>query len=243
MTAEANGPSLAVRVRRDGPFPLDVAFDAPPGVTVLFGPSGAGKTTTLSTIAGLLRPSSGTIALGGEPWFDSSSKIDVAPRDRRLALVFQSLALFPHLTAIDNVSYGMPRSVPARDRRDQALVLLNRLRAAHVAARRPATFSGGEARRVALARALASCPRVVLLDEPFASLDGQLRRELVDDFRRSLRELSVPVILVTHDRWEARQLGQRVILLENGRVQRDASIQELPDEETTPAPALPEKTT
>jgi molybdate transport system ATP-binding protein len=221
------GPSLGVRFRTGGGFPLDVAFEAPPGVTVLFGPSGAGKTTTLCAIAGLVRPSAGRIALGEEAWFDAEARVHVATQARRVAVVFQSLALFPHLTAVDNVTYGMARSLDARARRDQALALLGRLHVGHVATRRPATFSGGEARRVALARALATNPRVLLLDEPFSSLDGQLRRELVEDFGQSLRELQVPVILVTHDRWEALELGHRAVVLGKGKVQRVGGIEEL----------------
>ncbi len=232
MTDEASGAMLRVRIRIEEGFPLDVAFDAPPGVTVIFGPSGAGKTTTLSAIAGLVRPSSGRIALGSEPWFDAAARVDLPPRDRRIAVVFQSLALFPHLTASENVGYGMPRSRAARARRDRARSLLERLRASHVADRKPATLSGGEARRVALARALATSPRVLLLDEPLSSLDGALRAELIEDFRSSLRQLDVPVLLVTHERREARALGQRLVVLEGGKVRQSGSIEELcPDDE------------
>lgn len=222
-------PSLRVRARvttRAG-FALDVDFEAPPGVTVLFGPSGAGKSTTLSAIAGLVRPTSGCVALGQEIWFDGATRVHVPVHRRRVAFVFQSLALFPHMSALQNVVYGMSGTLDrtARDRRGRTL--LDRLRVGHLAGRRPATFSGGEAQRVALARALATSPRVVLLDEPFSALDRELRVELIADLRAFVRELVVPVIFVTHHRDEARALGERVVMLEGGRVTRVGDVGEL----------------
>jgi molybdate transport system ATP-binding protein len=210
-----------------GGFALDVDFEAPPGVTVLFGPSGSGKSTTLAAIAGLVRPTSGRIALGPEAWFDRAARVDVPVHRRRVAFVFQSLALFPHMSAIANVVYGMDRSLDRRAREDRARALLDRLRAGHLADRRPATFSGGEAQRVALARALATSPRVILLDEPFSALDRELRVELIADLRDFIRELDVPVLFVTHHRAEARALGERVVLLEKGRVERIGGVGEL----------------
>jgi ABC-type sulfate/molybdate transport systems ATPase subunit len=133
-------------------------------------------------------------------------------------MVFQSLALFPHMTAAQNVAYGVARSPNRAARRDRAEALLHRLRVAHVADRKPPTFSGGEAQRVAVARALATDPRVVLLDEPFSALDAALRRELAADVREILRELHVPVILVTHHPDEARRQGDRLVLLNRGRI-------------------------
>jgi len=227
------GVTLQVRVARSDGFALDVAFDAPPGVTVLFGPSGSGKSTTLSCIAGLTRPTSGRIALGGETWFDGDARIDVAVHRRRVAFVFQSLALFPHMTAAQNVAYGMDRALDREARRGRAAALLERLRVRHLADRRPATFSGGEAQRVALARALATRPRVVLLDEPFSALDRDLRRDLAADLREFVRELNVPVLFVTHQRQEAHAIGERLVLLEHGRVRRVGGIEEL-DRELEP---------
>ena len=222
-----SGETLKVSVRTTGGFPLDVTFDVPPGVTVLFGPSGSGKSTTLSAIAGLVRPSAGRISIGDDVWFDSAARTHVAVHRRRVAFVFQSLALFPHMTALDNVVYGMDRALapPARARR--AAALLERLRVPHLAGRKPRTFSGGEAQRVALARALATSPRVILLDEPFSALDRELRIELISDLRESIRELDVPVLFVTHHRQEARALGERLVLLEGGRVQRVGKVGEL----------------
>src|SRR5579884_138647 len=229
MGAEA-GPVLRVDVglsRGVGAgFSLDVGFDAPPGVTVLFGPSGSGKSTTLAAIAGLVRPASGRVALGGEAWFDAGAGVNVPVHARRLAFVFQSLALFPHMTAARNVAYGMDDE-DRTTKRERAVAWLERLRVGHVSDRKPATFSGGEAQRVALARALATRPRVVLLDEPFSALDRELRRDLLADLREFVRELDVPVLFVTHHRQEARALGQRVVVLDAGRVERVGTVDEL----------------
>ncbi len=208
-------------------FKLDVDFTAPPGVTVLFGPSGSGKSTTLATIAGLATPAAGRIALGDTAWFDASAGVDVAVHRRRVAYVFQSLALFPHLTAAQNVAYGMPRELDRAARHDKAVTLLDRLHVAHLAPRKPPTFSGGEAQRVALARALAIDPHVILLDEPFSALDRDLRIELIAELRDSLRGLGAPVLFVTHHRQEARALGERLVVLEAGRVVRTGTVDEL----------------
>jgi molybdate transport system ATP-binding protein len=235
-----SGETLKVSLRITNGFALDVAFDVPPGVTVLFGPSGSGKSTTLSAIAGLLRPSSGRVSIGDDVWFDSAVRTHVPVHHRRVAFVFQSLALFPHMTALENVVYGMDRTLDPHARARRAAALLERLRVPHLADRQPRTFSGGEAQRVALARALGTSPRVILLDEPFSALDRELRIELISDLRESIRELDVPVLFVTHHRQEARALGERLVLLEGGRVQsvgkvadlggggRDASFDETP---------------
>ncbi len=214
--------TLAWATRSPGPdgFSLEVAFDAPPGLTLLFGPSGAGKSTVLSAIAGFVRPGAGRVGLGGETWFDAERGIDVAPRTRGVAIVFQSLALFPHMTATQNVAYGVERSIDRAGRRAIADGWLERLRVAHLAARKPPTFSGGEAQRVALARALATKPRVVLLDEPFGALDARLRRDLSADVCTVLRELDVPVLLVTHQPDEVAAPGDRLVALDGGRISR-----------------------
>ncbi|HEY8039462.1 MAG TPA: ATP-binding cassette domain-containing protein [Polyangiaceae bacterium] len=218
---------LRVSIRIANGFALDVDFDVPPGVTVLFGPSGAGKSTTLAAIAGLIRPTSGRIVLGDQVWFDAETRTDVPVHRRGVAFLFQSLALFPHMTAASNVAYGMDRALDRDVRRARAVALLERLRVPHLADRRPPTFSGGEAQRVALARALATSPRAILLDEPFSALDRELRVELVADLRAFVRELDVPVLFVTHHRQEARALAERVVILEGGRVQRVGAIDEL----------------
>lgn len=227
MSADAPAATLHVRVQHTNGFALDVAFDAPPGVTVLFGPSGSGKSTTLACIAGLERPARGHIALGNEAWFDADDRVDVAVHRRHVAFVFQTLALFPHMTAAQNVAYGMSRRVERQARRVRAVTLLERFHVSHLADRKPATFSGGEAQRVALARALATGPRVVLFDEPFSALDRELRQGLVDDLRTFVRELNVPVLFVTHQRLEAHALGQRLVMLEKGRIMHIGAIEDL----------------
>lgn len=217
--------SVRAHVRASNRFDLDVEFVVPPGVTVLLGPSGSGKSTTLSVIAGLVRPDAGRVALGRETWFDSHDRIDRTVHRRRVAFLFQSLALFPHMTAVQNVVYGMERRHDVGQGR--ALEWLERLHVAHVADRKPHTYSGGEAQRVALARALASSPRVVLLDEPFTAVDTELRRELLADVNVFVRALGVPVVLVTHDRQEARELADRFVVLRAGRVERTGERREL----------------
>jgi len=185
------------------PGRLEAAFTAPAGITVLFGPSGAGKSTCLSVIAGLLAPKRGRITLGSE-------LLSALPAHRRrVALVFQSLALFPHMSALENVAYGA-RSEPRR--------WLERMHVTHVADRRPAQLSGGEAQRIALARALASEPRVLLLDEPFSALDSALRAQLSGELKAVVAELQIPTLLVTHDRADAAALGERTVTLEQGKV-------------------------
>ena len=215
-----------------GNFRLDVQLDVPPGVTILFGPSGAGKSTTLLAIAGLVTPASGRVALASDVWFDGAARIDRPVEQRHIAFVFQSLALFPHLTALANVEYGLPRSLPKSERHERAQAMLTRMKVAHLAARRPATFSGGEAQRVALARAFAPSPRLVLLDEPFSALDRALRRDFVADLRAWVAEARVPVIHVTHQRDEARALGDRLARLQDGRIRAIGPVDDFaPDDE------------
>ncbi len=205
-------------------FALDVAFRAPPGVTVLFGPSGAGKSRTLGCIAGLVRPTRGRITLGSDVWFDGQQKEQLAIEKRRVAYVFQSLALFPHMTAEQNVAYGVPRATSAEERRTLAHDMLARMRVPHLADRRPTTFSGGEAQRVALARAFAMSPRVLLLDEPFSALDVTVKRELLAEVGPWVERARIPAILVTHIEEEATVLGHHVVFLEHGKVTGEQPI-------------------
>jgi ABC-type sulfate/molybdate transport systems ATPase subunit len=193
-------------------------LDVSPGITVLFGPSGAGKSTCLVAVAGLVTPSQGRITLGKEVLFDADSGIDLPPDRRRVALVFQSLALFPHMTALQNVAFGISRAIARADRFSTATYWLERMRVTHLAERRPETFSGGEAQRVALARALASGPHVLLLDEPFSAMDAILRQQLSAELSTLIAELSIPTILVTHDREDALRLGTQMVALREGRV-------------------------
>jgi molybdate transport system ATP-binding protein len=231
------------RTGRGATFSLDIALEAPAGVTILFGPSGSGKSTALQIAAGLLRPDRGRVALGAEVWFDSEQGIDLAVERRRIAFVFQSLALFPHMTALANVMYGIDRDQPRDERVDRAHAMLKRLSVDHLAHRRPRTFSGGEAQRVALARALATEPRVILLDEPFSALDRDLRIELARLVRELVDDLGVPAIHVTHSHNMARAMGDHIVRMRAGRVVAEGKLDEvLPrqgeDRDATPMPEL-----
>ncbi len=218
--AETLDVCVRVRPSRKSPFVVDAAFSVPPGITILFGPSGAGKSTTLAAIAGLLVPEAGRIRVGEEVWFDHDARVDRPAHRRGVGLVFQSLALFPHLTALANVAYGIGKTP---DREQRARRLLQKMRVEHLAERHPVTFSGGEAQRVALARAFAIGPRVLLLDEAFSAMDEPLRRELQADVRAFVDEARIPVLQITHHREEARALGDRVVVLEDGRVKAAGS--------------------
>jgi len=217
--------ALTVKVRLvTRSFELDVSFEVPPGVTVLFGPSGSGKSRTLGCIAGIVRPDAGRIVLGGDVWFDDARGLELPIHERRVAYVFQSLALFPHMTAEENVAYGVARGTPAAERRSHAHAMLAKMRVGHLADRKPQTFSGGEAQRVALARAFAMKPRVLLLDEPFSALDAGVKKDLLAEVGEWLSREALPAILVTHDAEEAGALGDQVVLLEKGRVVREAAM-------------------
>jgi molybdate transport system ATP-binding protein len=198
------------------PGRLELALTLPPGLTVLVGPSGSGKSTCLLALAGLLQPATGHVVLAGRTLFDHDRGVSLPPWQRRVALVFQNLALFPHMSVRQNVSFGIARSDM---RRAQAEQWLTRMQVAHVAERKPATLSGGEAQRVALARALASGPALLLLDEPFSALDPVLRGQLSQEVSAVVRELAIPAILVTHHREDARALGDRIVRLRNGAVE------------------------
>jgi molybdate transport system ATP-binding protein len=202
---------LASRTRLD----VDLVFGA--GITAVMGDSGAGKTTLLSSIAGLVRPNAGRIELNGETLFDADRGSFVPAHRRRISLVFQSLALFPHLRVWENVAYGVRRA-PKKIRRERALEWLERAQVRHVADRLPETLSGGEGQRVALARALAAEPRLLLLDEPFSAMDAELRTELGTALLELVRAAGVPAVLVTHDERDAERLAEHIIQLEFGRV-------------------------
>jgi molybdate transport system ATP-binding protein len=198
-------------------FLLDVEFDVPAGFTILFGASGSGKTTTLRSISGIVRPDAGRIAIDDEVLFDSAERIDLPIRKRDVGYVFQDLALFPHLTARANVEFGMSK-VPSRARSLRAEAMMEALHISHAAGRKPREISGGEAQRVALARALAYQPRILLLDEPLSAIDEATKRGIISDLKSINRELRLPIIYVTHSRQEAVSLGERVIVYEQGRV-------------------------
>jgi molybdate transport system ATP-binding protein len=203
--------------RDDSGFALDVRFTAPAGITILFGGSGAGKTTTLGVVAGIVRPDQGRICLAGRVLFDSDRSIDVDISRRSVGYVFQDLALFPHLTVEGNVRYGLRRlAEPERTRRVGEI--LDSFRIAHLKTRMPAEISGGERQRTALARALVTRPSVLLLDEPLSALDAATKGRIVDDLRAWNQARRIPILYVTHSREEVFALGESVIVLENGAV-------------------------
>jgi molybdate transport system ATP-binding protein len=198
-------------------FVLDVSLEAPPGITILFGPSGAGKSTLLDCIAGLARPDAGKIALGDEVLFDSAMHIDIPPRKRHAAYVFQSLALFPHLTVAQNVEYGLSE-LSEQERHARTAEILEAFRVEKLRNQKPGQISGGEGQRTALARSLVTAPRALLLDEPLTGLDAELKAAIVDDLRTWNAAKRIPILYVTHSREEVDALGERVIALDNGRV-------------------------
>ena len=202
-------------------------------VTVLFGPSGAGKTTILRCVAGLERPDRGTIRFGDETWFDSARGIDLAPQERRAGLLFQDHALFPHLSVAANVAYGLG-DLPAAERRRRVEETLALLRLDGLAERRPAQLSGGEKQRVSLGRVLAPRPRLLLLDEPLSALDAPTREALRGELRRLLSHVARPTLLVTHDRIEALALGDRIAVISDGRLRllNSTARDRLPEDST-----------
>jgi molybdate transport system ATP-binding protein len=200
------------------PFVLDLHQLFAPGFTVLFGPSGAGKSTLLDCIAGLQQPDAGEIRLGEKLYFDAASKLSLPPQRRELAYVFQSLALFPHLSAEQNIRYGLDKlAVSEQTARTRSIA--NAFHIQNLLARRPAELSGGEKQRVALARALVTRPRVLLLDEPLTGLDAALRRSILEDLRAWNEANRIPILYVTHNREEVDAIGERVVTLVNGRTQ------------------------
>jgi|SRR5581483_383931 len=231
--------SLEARVLKrfdagQGSFELDVECSAPPGITILFGASGAGKTTLLNCIAGLEKPNSGRIALGQDVLFDSAAKKSEPSWKRRVGYVFQDLALFPHLTAAQNIAYGM-RHRGSRESQESVGAIAHAFRIDHLLHRRPGEISGGERQRVALARSLITNPRVLLLDEPLAALDAGTKAHIVDDLRLWNAKHRIPILYVTHSREEVFALGERVLLLAAGKVLAQGTPHEVmsaPREET-----------
>jgi molybdate transport system ATP-binding protein len=214
---------LKVRVRMERlragalPFVLELDIEVPPGITILFGPSAAGKSTLMDCIAGLARPDSGRIVAGKEVLFDSEARVNRPPQARRIAYVFQGLALFPHMTAAQNVAYGLD-GLPREARSARVTEILEAFRVSKLRMRMPAEVSGGERQRIALARSLVTQPDVLLLDEPLTGLDAGLKTAIVDDLRAWNAARGIPILYVTHTREEVDALGERVIAMDRGRV-------------------------
>jgi len=219
---------LSVAARTElGATALDVGLEVASGTCLaLAGPSGAGKTSVLRVAAGLLRPRAGRVTCGEAVWLDSAAGVDVAPERRRCGYLFQDYALFPHLRAWENVAYPL-RELPRGERRARAHALLERFGMAELAGARPRTLSGGERQRVALARALARRPEALLLDEPLSALDARTRKDAARTLGGLLRDAGVPALLVTHDFAEAAELGDRIGVMDAGRVVQEGSASEI----------------
>jgi molybdate transport system ATP-binding protein len=210
-------PGLDVWLRQDAPIRLEARLSCAPGeLLALVGPSGAGKTTILRAIAGLIAPREGRVACGGEVWLDTSGGVFIRPYRRRVGLVFQSYALFPHMNALGNVAAALGH-LPAAKRRERAAELLASVHLHGLEERRPAELSGGQQQRVALARALARDPAVMLLDEPFSAVDRRTRRALHEEIAELRGNLRIPMVLVTHDLGEVAALADRVCVLDAGQ--------------------------
>lgn len=216
-TSKKNMVDVCVQ-KQQGGFFLDVAFAAEQaGVTALFGPSGAGKTSVVNMVAGLSRPDLGQIVIGGRCCYDAEKKIHLPPEKRRIGYVFQEARLFPHLTVHANLTFGMKRLKPA-DRLvacDQVVALLG---IASLLKRRPARLSGGEKQRVAIGRALLCSPNLLLMDEPLASLDQARKEELLPFIRTLSACFKIPVLYVSHQMDEIEYVADHLVRLENGRV-------------------------
>lgn len=222
-----SSPALEVDVQGTiGDLTIDLSLAVASGPTVIVGPNGAGKTTALMMVLGALSPRRGRVALDGDVVFDRARGIDLPVERRGIGYLPQRYALFPHLDVLHNVAYGIQGRSRA-ERAERAISALRDLGAEALAARRPDELSGGEAQRVALARALAPGPRALLLDEPLAALDASVRREVRSFVAAHLRRLSIPTLIVTHDRADAEAFDGEVIVLERGSAVQRGRLGEL----------------
>ena len=210
-------------------FDLETRFATDASFVAIYGPSGSGKTLTLRAIAGLERPQAGHIRVEGRSLFDAAAGIDLPVPDRRTGYVFQGYALFPHLNVRDNVAFGLRRWYQPRlsaQTRARVQTLLESLEIGHLADSRPSSLSGGQQQRVALARALACEPEILLLDEPFASLNAMLRRSLRADLAAIRRRWGIPAVMITHDIDDVLALADVALAYEEGRVTRTVDLRE-----------------
>ncbi len=220
---------LALDIEKQlGAFRLSVRFEAAGGATALFGPSGAGKTSVVNMIAGLLTPDRGTIVLDRTMLFDAEKQIDVPPHQRRIGYVFQEGRLFPHLSVRQNLDYGRRMSGRPRDAAEfeRIVALLN---IGHLLERRPRLLSGGERQRVAVGRALLMQPRLLLLDEPLASLDAGHKRDILPYLVRLRDDAKIPIVYVSHTPAEVRRIATTVVRLDAGRVVATGGLELLDD--------------
>jgi molybdate transport system ATP-binding protein len=214
------------------PFTLEVDFSTSGGVTVLFGPSGAGKTLTLDIIAGFVRPDEGRVMLDDEILFDAATRVHLEPQARHCGYVFQNYALFPHMTLRENLTFAANCAArsrkPRMERHRKVNEMIERFHLEDSAGRKPSEVSGGQKQRCSIARALIGEPKVLLLDEPARGLDAPLRAELYAALRQVRAEFSTPVVLVTHDLEECLELGEEMLILRDGKlVQSGAPVRVL----------------
>ncbi|WP_449040691.1 molybdenum ABC transporter ATP-binding protein [Paracoccus sp. (in: a-proteobacteria)] len=228
--------SVSISLRhRLADFTLDVAFDAPSGVTVLFGPSGSGKSTVLNAVAGLLRPDAGKVAVGGTVLTDTAQRLFVPPHRRRLGVIFQDGRLFPHLSVRQNLRYGRWFS-PAHTRRTPESAVVEMLGIGALLDRAPATLSGGERQRVAIGRALLADPRLILADEPLSALDDDRKGEILPYLERLRDEWGVPMLYVSHSPAEVARIATTVVMLDAGRITRIGPAAEVLADPATAGP-------
>jgi len=215
---------LSVRLKKKvNAFSLDVSWEIGDELAVLFGYSGSGKSMTLQMITGLIRPDEGIVSSDSKVFFDSASNIDTPPQARTFGYVFQDLALFPHMTVMENILFGAP-DVPKQEKLSRANAMIEAFKLVGLENRYPSEISGGQKQRVAFARALIRHPEVLLLDEPFSSLDKPLRGEMQRFLQEIRVQFSIPVILVTHDFDEAASLAEKIIVYSRGRVAQIGSV-------------------
>jgi molybdate transport system ATP-binding protein len=230
-------PALSVSAfQRRNDFTLDIGFESDSPLTALFGPSGSGKTSVLNMIAGVHRPDRGRIVVAGHVLLDTGAHIFVPPHRRRVGYVFQDAQLFPHLTVDQNIKFGQ-WFTPGEKNALPLEVIVGVLGIGSLLKRRPATLSVGERHRVAMARALLSSPRILLMDEPLAGLDDARRLEIMSLIERVRDEFAIPMVFVTHNLEEVRRLASRVIRIDDGRVIAAGTHSEVfgPSENRAPA--------
>ncbi|HHW35514.1 MAG TPA: molybdenum ABC transporter ATP-binding protein [Paracoccus solventivorans] len=228
--------SVSISLRhRLSDFSMDLAFEAPSGVTVLFGPSGSGKSTVLNAVAGLLRPQTGRIAVGGTVLTDTAQRLFVPPHRRRLGVIFQDGRLFPHLSVQQNLRYGR-WFAPASARRTRETAVVEMLGIGALLDRAPATLSGGERQRVAIGRALLAEPRLILADEPLSALDDDRKGEILPYLERLRDEWGVPMLYVSHSPAEVARIATTVVMLDAGRITRIGPAAEVLADPATAGP-------
>lgn len=209
-----------------GTFKLDCAFELENNITVLTGASGSGKSTILNCIAGIRTPETGKISCNESVFFDSTQKINVPPQHRNCGYVLQNPALFPHMSVSANVCFGIS-NLSKEEQKYRSQELLELVKLPDFGVRKISELSGGQAQRVALARALATKPNLLLLDEPFSALDSQLREELGQELKELQKELSIPILMVTHSNSEALSLAHTLVVLDQGAVLRSGTPAEI----------------